>query len=205
MITSSLFTKFRIILNIVLYYPLYLKLSKNQNQLNHIIERWLFVIRIKKSSRQIINFITLMKLLPEFRSVLYFYFEMNPRSIWCRIFPGMNNLYIISPKRIDEGLVIQHGFSTIILCEKMGKNCQIWQNVTIGKSKSGDGQSLPTIGNNVRICANAVVIGGITIGDNTTIGAGAVVRTDVPGDCVVIGNPAYIIKKDGVKCNIPLS
>ena len=72
----------------------------------------------------------------------------------------------------------------------MGDNCQIWQGVTIGKSHSGINQPRPIIGNNVKICTNAIVLGGITIGDNVTIGAGAVVIKSVPDNCTVVGNPA---------------
>ena len=62
----------------------------------------------------------------------------------------------------------------------------------------------PTIGNNVFIGAGAVVCGGITIGNNVQIGANAVVMKDVPPNCTVIGNPAIIVRKDGVRVNIPL-
>lgn len=58
------------------------------------------------------------------------------------------------------------------------------------------------IGNNVMICAGSIVIGNVDIGDNVTIGAAAVVTKDVPDNCVVAGNPARIIKKDGQIVNI---
>ncbi|WP_013325131.1 serine O-acetyltransferase [Gloeothece verrucosa] len=96
---------------------------------------------------------------------------------------------------IGAGLFIQHGFSTIIMAD-IGENCWINQQVTIGyKDKSGR----PKIGNNVRITAGAKVIGAIEIGDNVTVGANAVVVKNVPSNCVVVGVPAYIIKKDGVQ------
>ena len=62
---------------------------------------------------------------------------------------------------------------------------------------SGDHQPVPTIGNNVKICAGAIVIGDVHIGDNSTIGAGAIVLKDVPDNCIVVGNPARIIKRNG--------
>lgn len=76
--------------------------------------------------------------------------------------------------------------------------------MSIGKSRSGREQPKPVIGDNVKICANAIVIGGITIGDNVTIGAGSVVTKSVPSDCVVAGNPARIIRRGGVRCDEPL-
>lgn len=57
----------------------------------------------------------------------------------------------------------------------------------------------PTIGNNVRIYSNSVVIGNITIGDNVNIGAGSIVLKSVPSNCTVVGNPAYIVKRNGQK------
>ena len=52
--------------------------------------------------------------------------------------------------------------------------------------------------------ANAVVLGGVHIGNNVKIGAGAVVTKDIPDNCTVVGNPARIVKKDGLKVDIPL-
>lgn len=73
---------------------------------------------------------------------------------------------------------------------KIGENCIIHQNVTIGLGKDG----CPTIGSNVRIFSGAVVIGKITIGDNAIIGANAVVTKDVAPNTVVGGVPAKFIR-----------
>lgn len=108
-------------------------------------------------------------------------------------------MFFPSNQNVGSGLVIQHGFSTIINCERIGENCQIWHGVTIGKSESGLNKPRPIIGNNVKICAHAVVIGEITVGDNVIIGAGSVVTKSVPDNCVVVGNPAYIIRRNSHK------
>lgn len=73
----------------------------------------------------------------------------------------------------------------------IGKNCTIYQNVTIGQK---NGKNAAIIGDNVLICANACILGNIKIGDNAIIGAGAVVIKDVPANAVVAGNPAEVIK-----------
>ena len=74
----------------------------------------------------------------------------------------------------------------------IGENARIQANVVIG----GKGQSgVPTIGNNVQIGANAVIVGGVEIGDNAIVGAGAVVLIDVPAACVACGVPATVVKK----------
>lgn len=63
---------------------------------------------------------------------------------------------------------------------KIGENCRIYQNVTIGRKSMHEPESeSPTIGNNVVIYAGAVVIGKITVGNNAVIGANSVVTRDV--------------------------
>lgn len=78
----------------------------------------------------------------------------------------------------------------------VGVNVTIYQGVTIGRKNTGRKAGIPTIGNNVTIWPNAVVIGGIVIGDGATVGAGAIVINDVPPNAVVAGNPARILSRD---------
>ena len=101
--------------------------------------------------------------------------------------------FIISAGCFGEGLRIDH-YGSIIVNPKarIGKNCLIHGNCCIG-NKGGDSQDSPVIGNNVNIGQNAQILGGIKIADNVTIGAGAVVVSDIlrPG-VTVIGVPARI-------------
>ncbi|QCT71199.1 serine acetyltransferase [Eubacterium sp. AM05-23] len=101
--------------------------------------------------------------------------------------------------QIGTGTVFPHHALGIVIHQDavIGKNCIIEQNVTIG-GRSGFA-TLPKIGNNIMVGAGASIIGPVIIGDNVQIGAGAVVVHDIPDNCVVIGVPAKIIKKDGVK------
>ena len=71
----------------------------------------------------------------------------------------------------------------------MGKNNIVFQQVTIGWSK----EKKPIIGDGCVFCCGCLVLGGIKIGNNVTIGAGAVVVKDVPDNVIIAGNPAKII------------
>lgn len=75
----------------------------------------------------------------------------------------------------------------------VGQNCTIGQQVTIGGGNSHY-PGLPLIGDNVYISKGAIVFGGITIGNNVTIGANAVVNKPVPDNAIVAGVPAKIIR-----------
>ena len=72
---------------------------------------------------------------------------------------GAPALHIHTPK-IGPGLFIQHGFATIIAAKSIGANSWINQNVTIGYTNKADH---PAIGNNVMICAGAIIIGNVSI------------------------------------------
>jgi serine O-acetyltransferase len=83
---------------------------------------------------------------------------------------------------------------------KLGNNCTIYQNVTIGTkdTKNYKTAPYPRIGNNVTIYANTVIFGDITIGDNAVIGANSLINQDVPANSVYGGNPARIIKNRNI-------
>ena len=136
----------------------------------------------------------------EFRSLYYYrLFQDNAFIVLLTVamrvvYKEMPVLFLKKSCTIGKGLFIQHGFSTGVEAD-IGDNCWINQQVTIGYN-DGSGQR-PKLGNNVRICTGAKVFGGITIGDNSTIGANTVVVRDVPPNCVVVGLPAYIIRRDG--------
>lgn len=152
-----------------------------------------------KYSNSFLSFIIIFIKFPEFRKVIDFRLKQSGSMVRIlRVFTYFSskhiNLYISDyngKAKIDGGLVFQHGFSTIVFCERIGKNCRINQQVTIG---SAEGTGIPKIGNNVRICAGAKVLGNITIGDDVIIGANAVVIKDIPSHSIVAGVPAKIIK-----------
>lgn len=100
----------------------------------------------------------------------------------------------------DGGLYIGHGWGTVINAKKIGRNCLVGQNVTIGSRNRKE----PVLEDNVHVWAHAVVLGDITIGRNSEIGAGAVVVKSVPNDCVVVPEKSSIIKENGKRCRIRL-
>ena len=89
--------------------------------------------------------------------------------------------------QIGKGLFIDHG-SGVIIGETtiIGDNCTLYQGVTLGGTGKEQGKRHPTLGNNVMVSAGAKVLGSFKVGDNSKIGAGAVVIKEVPdnaSDC----------------------
>ena len=122
-----------------------------------------------------------------------FYYRVGPFHIllsW--LLSGYDHLQITTPpQNIEGGLIIQHGFATIISAKKIGKNCKIYQQVTIGYNHQ---LNAPTLGDNVEVCCGAKIIGNVHIGNNVLIGANSVIVKDIPSNCVVAGVPAKIIR-----------
>lgn len=96
---------------------------------------------------------------------------------------------------IEGGIQWAHPLSTFLNAKKIGRNFSFRHNTTIGNKIDGRNDLIPTIGNNVILGANVIIIGDVYIGDNVIIGAGCVVTKDVPDNCVVVGNPMRIIRK----------
>ena len=100
---------------------------------------------------------------------------------------------------IDHGMGVVIGETTII-----GDDVLLYQGVTLGGTGLEKGKRHPTIGSNVVIGTGAQVLGNITVGDNSYIGANAGVIKDVPANSTVVGVPGRITKQDGKKMDISL-
>mgnify|MGYP003810203149 CR=1 FL=1 len=76
---------------------------------------------------------------------------------------------------------------------KIGSNCTIHHNITIGQKVARRDNSVPEIGDHVWIGTGAIITGAIKIGNYATLSAGCVLSKDVPEKCLVAGNPARVI------------
>lgn len=100
--------------------------------------------------------------------------------------------------RLGQGLFIDHGMGVVIgETAEVGENVTLLQGVTLGGTSLKREKRHPTLGNNVVVGAGATVLGAITVGDNSRIGAGSVVVRDVPANAVVVGVPGKVTYRDG--------
>ena len=124
------------------------------------------------------------------------------------------NIWIEPPVHMAYGTNVHIGnhfyanFNLVIVDDidvYIGENVMIAPNVTITPTghpvdpelrRPGTQFSIPVrIGNNVWIGSNAVILPGVTIGDNSVIGAGSVVTHDIPENVVAVGNPCRVLRK----------
>jgi len=155
------------------------------------------------------------------KKFMYFYF-LSPGFkylFWFRIFKYLKNkmpfLYILfyfylrrlqykygydipASTDIGKGFYIGH-FGGIVVNgkTKIGNNCNISQNVTIGYNARGKFPGIPILGDEIYIGPGAKIFDGIIIGSNVAIGANAVVNFNVPNNSVVVGNPGKITSNKG--------
>lgn len=96
-----------------------------------------------------------------------------------------------------RGILLDHATGVVIgETAVVGDNVSMLHHVTLGGSGTGSGVRHPTIGHGVLLGAGVSVLGPITVGAGTKVGAGSVVVTDLPCHSVAVGVPARIIKRD---------
>lgn len=98
--------------------------------------------------------------------------------------------------KLGKNLKFGHGGLGVVINKKViiGDNCTIGTCVTIGGTNKI--KIVPQLGNNVYVATGAKILGPVTIGDNVVIGANSVVINNIPSNSVVAGVPAKIIKKN---------
>jgi serine O-acetyltransferase len=93
---------------------------------------------------------------------------------------------------IDHATGVVIGETAIV-----GSEVTMYQGVTLGGTGKGSGKRHPTICDGVFIGNNANVLGNVTVGENSRVGAGSVVLSDVPPNSTVVGVPAHIVYRNG--------
>jgi serine O-acetyltransferase len=100
--------------------------------------------------------------------------------------------------KIGRGLFIDHGMGIVIgETAEIGDNVNLLQGVTLGGTSTRREKRHPTLRDNVTVGSGAKIIGAITVGENSRVGAGSVVVRDVPPNAVVVGVPGRVTSKDG--------
>lgn len=119
-----------------------------------------------------------------------------------RGFQHETNSYLPFETQIAGPIYFVHGIYGIFISggAVIGKNCTIFQQVTIGSNMLIDSKGFgsPVIGDNCLIGAGAKIIGNVTIGNNCRIGANAVVTTDLPDNSVCVAGKPVIVKKENL-------
>lgn len=99
---------------------------------------------------------------------------------------------------IGPGLFIDHGMGVVIgETARLGHDVTLYQGVTLGGTGFATGKRHPTVEDNVTIGASASLLGPITVGHGSKIGAGSVVIHDVPPNSTVVGNPGHPVRVEG--------
>lgn len=185
-----MFMKIFSLFSVIIYWP-HLVLFLNSSQKEKIIAD-VYARRAPeyKMSHILVDLSLLLAKNRDFRTLFYFRVKGFFANVLRVFYPKERYFTIDVRTEIEGGLQLVHPYASILNAEYIGKNVYVNHLVTVGE-KNG---RRPIIGDNVELHASSMVIGGITIGDNAIIGAGAVVLKDVPPNAVVAGNPAKIIK-----------
>ena len=138
-----------------------------------------------------------------YRSVFYWRVHNDgqyPQKLILRIATKLSEKYIFPPletvefssESVGGGIVIYHRYC-VVNAKSIGDNVVVYQGVTIGKGKGGK----PKIGNDVKLFPNSIIVGDITIGNGTWIGAGSFIDSDIP-DNSTVRNDSIVLKRRGV-------
>jgi serine O-acetyltransferase len=100
--------------------------------------------------------------------------------------------------QLGPGFFIDHGMGVVIgETAEVGADVTVYQGVTLGGTGFATGKRHPTVQDNVTIGSGAKLLGPITVGHGSKIGANTVVIHDVPAHCTVVGNPGHPVRVEG--------
>ena len=130
----------------------------------------------------------------------YIHFPFIPRLI-SQIMRFFTGIEIHPGAKIGRGFFIDHGMGVVIgETAEIGKNCTLFHGVTLGGTGKHEGKRHPTIGDNVFIGAESILIGPMKVGSNVKIGADTtIINKDIPSNCTVVGTPGMIVKLNDKK------
>ena len=112
------------------------------------------------------------------------------------IFRFLTGIEIHPGATIGQGFFIDHGMGVVIgETAEVGRDVTLYHGVTLGGTSLNKGKRHPTVGDRVVVGAGAKILGAITIGEDSRIGANAVVVKPVPPNAVVVGVPGQIISR----------
>ncbi len=118
-------------------------------------------------------------------------------SQWSKLWTGIE---IHPGAKIGRRLVIDHGTGIVIgETAEIGDDCLLYQGVTLGGTGKDTGKRHPTLGSNVMVGSGAKVLGPFTVGNNVRIAANSVVLREVPDNATVVGVPGRIVRISGEK------
>ncbi len=105
---------------------------------------------------------------------------------------------------IGRGFFIDHGMGVVVgETSEIGDDVTLYQGVTLGGTGFATGKRHPTVEDNVTIGSGAKLLGPITVGHGSKIGANSVVIHDVPPNSTVVGNPGHPVRVEGRRLEGP--
>lgn len=152
--------------------------------------------------------VEVMLLYPGFHALVYYrvshwfyrhkrFFLARMVSQWGRGFTGIE---IHPGATIGNGLFIDHGAGVVVgETAEIGNNVTLYHGVTLGGTGKDEGKRHPTVCDNVLLGTGCKVLGPITIGENSRVGANSVVLSCVPPNATAIGIPAQVVRINGSK------
>lgn len=185
----TILKKVIICFNFIRCFPhmVYFQIHRNKFLIKADTRTWLHKLGLDYALT--VGFIYLLSFHREFRNLFYarIGFTKYLLNLFCPKLPTL----LLGTKEIGEGLFIQYGISTAIGAKSIGKNCTISQQVTIGATIK---EQKPVLLDNVFVCPGAIIIGNITVGNNTIIGANATVYRNIPDNCKVSAAESRILR-----------